>query len=92
MHLNHQIYWAWNGKEIRFDIYQNAYQKNAQGAWEYFRTEVRFSVVVENDNEFLSDPDHGNIVEAKWVSISNLEAFLDWGETTELIKRLLIYG
>jgi len=72
-------------------FYQNAYQKNVQGAWEYFRTEVRFSVVVENDNEFISDPDHGNIIEAKWVSITNLEAFLDWGETTTLIKRLLIH-
>lgn len=70
-------------------FYQHAYKKNAAGEWEFQRTEVRYSVIVENDIDFISDPDHGKIIEALWVPIVKLEEYLEWGETTRLIKELL---
>ena len=70
-------------------FYQNAYRKNDQGEWEYMRTEVRFKGIVENDFEFISDPDHGNIIEAKWIPITDLDQYLDWGETTRMMMQLL---
>lgn len=71
-------------------FYQNAYKKNDSGDWEFIRIEVRYSVVVENDNEFFSDPDNGKVIEAKWVPISELERHLHWGETVLMIKKLLL--
>ena len=70
-------------------FYQHAYKKNEAGDWEFHRTEIRYSVVVENDRDFVFDPDHGKIIEAVWVPIAKLEEYLEWGETTELIKDLL---
>lgn len=74
---------------VRPLFYQHAYKKNVPGDWEFLRTEIRFSVVVANDRDFISDPDHGKIVEAVWVPIAKLEEYLEWGETTRLIKELL---
>lgn len=70
-------------------FYQEACKKNDSGEWEFTRTEVRYSVVVENDNEFISDPDNGDVIEARWVKITDLEKYLDWGKTVDLIKDLL---
>jgi 8-oxo-dGTP diphosphatase len=70
-------------------FYQNAYRKNEQAEWELMRTEVRYKGIVENDFEFISDPDHGNIIEAKWIPITDLDQYLDWGETTWMMMRLL---
>lgn len=70
-------------------FYQEVYKKNDSGNWEFSRTEVRYSVLVENDNQFISDPDHGDIIEAKWIDISELEKYLDWGKTAEIIMHLL---
>ena len=70
-------------------FYQLAYKKNDAGEWEFHRTEIRYSVVVENDLDFKADPDHGKIVEAIWVPIAKLDDYLKWGETTRLIKELL---
>jgi len=67
-------------------FYQYAHRKNESGEWEFLQTEVRFTVVVENDIEFVSDPDNGNTIETKWVSVDNLDKYLDWREAIVKIK------
>lgn len=70
-------------------FYQMAYKKNDTGEWEFSRVEVRYSVIVDKDLDFISDPDNGDVVEVRWVKINDLHEYLDWGETVQLIKDLL---
>lgn len=71
-------------------FYQNSYKKLPNGEWEFVKTEVRYTVDVKNDLEFVADPDRGKITEARWVDIKDLGDYLKWGETTEMIKELLM--
>ncbi len=71
--------------------YQKMYLKDEQGEYiEQPGLQVRYSVIVKNDNEFIHDPDNGDIVEAFWVDIKDIDKYLDWGDTAILIKNLLL--
>ena len=69
--------------------YQKVYKKIEEGEWKFSGIQARFSVIVKNDLEFEADPDNGDVIEAKWIKIDELEKYLNWGETNEMIKKLL---
>lgn len=70
-------------------FYQKAYHMDEKGEWVFASIQVRYSVEVDKDNEFVEDPDLGDVIAADWVPISTLEDYLDWGDTISFIKRLL---
>lgn len=69
-------------------FYQLAYKKNEAGEWGLPKTECRFEAIVDEDSEFVSDPDN-DIDKVMWVSVSELEKYLDWKETTVMIQEEL---
>lgn len=70
-------------------FYQKTYIKNQDGEWEYKQTQARYIVKVTNDLEFEHDPDHGDITEAKWIPIEDIDKYLDWKGVIEVIKEKL---
>ncbi len=66
-------------------FYQKAYKKNGGREWDFIKTEVRYTVQVKNDLDFVSDPDNGDVQEARWVNIKDLGKYLDWGKTVDFI-------
>lgn len=66
-------------------FYQRTYKKINE-KWTTDEVQVRYIVVMKNDNKFISDPDNGDIVGNEWVNITELDKFLKWGNTTEMIK------
>jgi len=77
-------------KTVKPLFYQESYKKDTNGKWQFNRIEVRYTVEVENDLDFEYDPDNGDIVEAKWVEIKDLDKYLDWGETVTMIQDILL--
>lgn len=70
-------------------FYQKAFKKNEKGEWEYSRTEARFVVMVSEDNEFEHDPDNGDIVEAIWVDIKDINKYLNWDKVGDMLAERL---
>ena len=74
---------------IRSFFYQKSYKKDSNGEWKYVQTQARYIAVASNDLEFEHDPDHGDIIEAKWIPIENVNEYLNWGTVGEMIKKEL---
>lgn len=71
--------------------YQVSYKKNGFGVWERKGSEVRYTVYLKKVNRFKFDPDNGDVVEVKWVSLSDIDEYLKWGQTsTFIIEKLLV--
>lgn len=67
-------------------FFQSSYEKGEDGEWMNTGYQVRSLVFVENDNEFISDPDEGKIIKTEWVPICEIDEYLQWQNTTTMIK------
>lgn len=75
-------------KSIKPLFFQKAY-RFLDNKWIFIEDEVRYVCKVLKKEEFVCDPDEGNIVEVKWIDIEDLTEFLQWGKTGELIKQMM---
>ncbi|HPO11066.1 MAG TPA: NUDIX hydrolase [bacterium] len=75
------------GDKIIPFFYQIAFIKE-NDKWIECEIQVRYITIVKNNNKFISDPD-GDIVENKWIKIDELDKYLNWGHTTEIIIKKL---
>ncbi len=69
-------------------FFQKTYIKDDNDLWKYSGTQVRYIVIVSEDNEFVSDPD-GDILEAKWIDLKDFDKYVKWGKTNEMINKEL---
>jgi 8-oxo-dGTP pyrophosphatase MutT (NUDIX family) len=47
--------------------------------------QVRYTARIDKDLGFISDPDE-SIIGSKWVSIDDLDQYLNWGDSLDYIK------
>lgn len=66
-------------------FYQEVFLKDEEGLWKRQCCQVRYLVVVSNDNKFVSDPDEGDIIKVKWIPVEDVGRYLNWGKTSKMI-------
>jgi hypothetical protein len=69
-------------------FYQDTFKKDDKDNWKYCGSQARFLAVVDQDNEFIEDPDD-DIIETEWINIDQITDYLDWGQTGPFLKELL---
>lgn len=72
-------------KSIKPLYYQKAFKREVDGEWEFKSDEVRFVATVDTVNKFEHDPDSGDTLEVKWARILDIDKYLRWGKTSDLI-------
>ena len=74
---------------IKEAFYQEAW-KLKDGQWELDCIQLRYSAKVDRVDNWSIDGDltkQGSIVGQKWVAKSELDNYLKWGESNEIIKK-----
>lgn len=66
-------------------FYQKVYMWKDEG-YQFDCTQVRYAARPDRVEEFVSDPDNGDIVHHMWCPIDDLHNHLMWSDTTKLIQ------
>jgi len=72
-------------KTIKPFFYQKVLEKNEKGEWALDTIQVRFVCRMTKQEKFVSDPG-GDTKNQIFVSISELNQYLLWGDTTKFIQ------
>jgi len=76
-------------KSIQPFFFQKVYSL-ADNKEKYLSTEVRYICRIKKQDEFIKDPDEGDIKYQISVDVKELDKYLKWGETTGFIQRELL--
>jgi len=74
---------------VKLSFIQKVYKIDEEGSSKFEGIQARYIASLYQADEFESDPD-GDILEVKWISADEIDTYLDWGKTNDLIKHCLL--